>query len=66
LGNDKLTASQHREVQIILEELGSRDYVTNMAKQEVEKALRILKEFETLPGYDFLCGLLNYILERES
>ncbi len=66
LGNDKITNSQHLSVQTILQEVGSRQYVTNMAKQEVDKALGVLAEFKHYPRYDFLTELLKYMIEREN
>ncbi|HSX24165.1 MAG TPA: polyprenyl synthetase family protein [Candidatus Saccharimonadales bacterium] len=66
LGNSGLTAEQHDRVRATLKAIGSYGYVADMAKHEVAEALRILGAFKSRPGYEFLRGLLDYIIEREN
>lgn len=66
LGNKDLTSEYHREVKNILESLGSRGYVSSMAKREAQKASQLLDVFGESEEKKFLQNLLVFIIERES
>lgn len=69
LGNPQLSEENFARCKAIMEELGSREYAQEKAKNYVHSALKSLEEHKKLwspAGNDFLVGMAEYLLQRIS